>query len=175
VKVINGVQVAVRRFRLNQEIRRVDIMAIGEICNREVVFVQRETTVLEASRLMRQYHVGDLVVIDESAGKRVPVGIVTDRDIVLEIVCMELDASVLTVGDIMGLELATVRESEGVFETMRYMRSKGVRRVPVVDAHGGLVGIVTLDDLLEILAEEMNELARLVSTERKRESQTRRT
>ena len=149
-------------------------MAIGEICNREVVFAQREMTVLEASRLMRQYHVGDLVVIDESAGKRVPVGLVTDRDIVLEIVCMELDASVLTVGYIMGLELAMVRESEGVFETMRYMRAKGVRRLPVVDAHGGLVGIVTLDDLLEILAEEMNELARLVATERRRESQTRR-
>lgn len=148
-------------------------MAIGEICNRAVVFAQRETTVLEASRLMRQHHVGDLVVVDESAGKRVPVGIVTDRDVVLEIVCMELDASVLTAGDIMGLELATVRESEGVFETMRYMRAKGVRRIPVVDAHGGLVGIVTLDDLLEILAEEMNELAKLVATERKRESQTR--
>lgn len=148
-------------------------MAIGEICNREVVFAQRETTVLEAARLMREHHVGDLVVVDESGGKRVPVGIVTDRDVVLEIVCMELDASVLTVGDIMGLELATVRDNEGVFATIRYMRSKGVRRIPVVDAGGGLVGIVTLDDLVEILAEEMNELAKLIATEGRRERQTR--
>ena len=148
-------------------------MAIGEICNRKVVFAQRETTVLEAARLMREHHVGDLVVVDESGDKRVPVGIVTDRDVVLEIVCMELDASVLTAGDIMGLELATVRDNEGVFETMRYMRSKGVRRIPVVDAHGGLVGIVTLDDLVEILAEEMNELAKLIATEGRRERQTR--
>ncbi|MEN6585985.1 MAG: CBS domain-containing protein [Sulfuricella sp.] len=148
-------------------------MAIGEICNREVVFAQRETTVLEAARLMRQHHVGDLVVVDEDGGKRVPVGIVTDRDVVLEIVCMELDASVLTAGDIMGLELATVRENEGVFETIRYMRTKGVRRVPVVDARGGLVGIVTLDDLVAILAEEMNELAKLIATEGRRERQTR--
>ncbi|BCB26136.1 CBS domain-containing protein [Sulfurimicrobium lacus] len=148
-------------------------MAIGEICNREVVFAQRETTVLEAARLMRQHHVGDLVVVDEDGGKRVPVGIVTDRDVVLEIVCMELDASVLTAGDIMGLELATVRENEGVFETIRYMRAKGVRRIPVVDARGGLVGIVTLDDLVQILAEEMNELAKLIATEGRRERQTR--
>jgi len=148
-------------------------MAIGEICNREVVFAQRETTVLEGARLMRQHHVGDLVVVDESGGKRVPAGIVTDRDVVLEIVCMELEASVLTVGDIMGPELATVRENEGVFETIRYMRSKGVRRVPVVDARGGLVGIVTLDDLVAILAEEMNELAKLIATEGRRERQTR--
>lgn len=148
-------------------------MAIGEMCNREVVFALSETTVLEASRLMRQHHVGDLVVVDELDGKRVPVGIVTDRDIVMEIVCMELEASVLTVGDIMSRELATVRESEGVFETIRHMRAKGVRRLPVVNVEGALVGIVTLDDLLEILAEEMSELARLISTERKRERQTR--
>lgn len=150
-------------------------MSIGEICNREVVIAQRETTVLEASRLMRQYHVGDLVVVDETDGKRVPVGIVTDRDVVLEVVSMELDASVLTAGDIMGLELATVRESEGIFETIRYMRTKGVRRLPVVDAQGALIGIITLDDLLELLTEEMSELSKLVSKERMQESQTRST
>lgn len=150
-------------------------MGIGEICNREVVIAQRETTVLEASRLMRQYHVGDLVVVDEADGKRVPVGIVTDRDVVLEIVSMELDAAVLTVGDIMGLELATVREGDGVFETIRYMHTKGVRRLPVVDNYGSLVGIVTLDDLLELLAEEMGELSRLIAKERTQESRTRST
>lgn len=148
-------------------------MAIGEICNREVVIAQRETTVLEASRLMRLYHVGDLVVVDEADGKRIPAGIVTDRDVVLEVVSMELDASVLTVGDIMGLELATVRESDGVFETIRYMHTKGVRRLPVVDAKGSLVGIVTLDDLLELLAEEMNELSKLIAKEKMQESRTR--
>jgi len=148
-------------------------MAIGEICNREVVIAQRETTVLEASRLMRQYHVGDLVVVDETDGKRAPVGIVTDRDLVLEVVSMELDAAVLTVGDIMGLELATVRESDGVFETIRYMRTKGVRRLPVVSSQGALIGIVTLDDVLELLAEEMSELSQLISRERRHEKQTR--
>lgn len=144
-------------------------MAIGELCNREVVIAQRGTSVLEASRLMRQYHVGDLVVVDEKDGKRVPVGIVTDRDVVLEVVSMELDASVLTAGDIMGLELATIRENDGVFETIRYMRTKGVRRLPVVNSQGALIGIVTLDDLLELLAEEMNELSQLISRERQQE------
>jgi len=148
-------------------------MAIGEICNRVVVVAQQETTVLEASRLMRQYHVGDLIVVDDTDGKRIPVGIVTDRDIVLEIVSMDLDASVLTVGDIMEPELATVRENEGVFETMHYMRTKGVRRIPVVDSHGVLIGIVTLDDLLELLVEEMSELVKLVASEKMREIQTR--
>lgn len=148
-------------------------MAIGEICNREVAVAERETTVLETASLMRQYHVGDLVVVDELDNRRVPVGIVTDRDIVLEIVAMGLDASVLTAGDIMGPELATVGEDEGVFETMRYMRSRGIRRMPVIDNRGGLVGIVTLDDLLELLAEEMSELVKLIASEKAHEAQSR--
>lgn len=148
-------------------------MAIGELCNREVVIAPREATILEASRLMREYHVGDLIVVDEVSGRRVPAGIVTDRDVVLEVVSMGLDTSVLTVGDIMAPELATVRESDGVFEAIRYMRTKGVRRLPVVDAQGALIGIVTLDDLLELLAEEMGELAKLVAKEKATEQRAR--
>ena len=149
-------------------------MAIGEMCNREVVIVERETSLGEAARLMRQHHVGDLVVVESREGGRRPVGIVTDRDIVLEVVAMDLSPESLRVGDIMGAKLVSVRDSEGVFETIRYMRSQGVRRVPVVDAAGWLVGIIALDDLLELLAEEIGELAKLVTRERGREQETRR-
>jgi CBS domain-containing protein len=69
--------------------------------------------------------------------------------------------------------VATVRESEGLFEALRYMRDKGVRRMPVVDSAGGLVGILTLDDLISLLAEEMTGLAQLVSHERQREASSR--
>lgn len=148
-------------------------MPVGEICNREVVIVTRQTPVIEAARLMRRYHVGDLVVVDELAGRRRPVGIVTDRDIVIEVVAMEVAPESLCVGDIMSTELATVRETEGVFETIRYMRDKGVRRMPVVDRDGWLQGIVTLDDLLALIAEEMGELARLIRREMHREQTTR--
>lgn len=148
-------------------------MATGEMCNREVVIVERETSLGEAARLMRQYHVGDLVVVESLEGGRRPVGIVTDRDIVLEVVAMDIAPESLRVGDIMGASLASVRDSEGVFETMRYMRTLGVRRLPVVDEAGWLVGIITLDDLLELLADEMGELARLVARERGREQETR--
>lgn len=141
-------------------------MAIGEICNREVIVAHRETTILEASRLMRQHHVGDLVIVDESSGKRVPAGIVTDRDIVLEVISMDLDASVLTVGDIMGTSLVVAHERDGIFEAIRCMRAKGIRRLPVVDDDQTLTGIVTLDDLLELLAGEMNELAQLIPKEK---------
>ena len=147
---------------------------IGEICNREVVFVSRETTVAAAAKLMRHHHVGSLVVVDEvTGGRRVPVGIVTDRDVVVEITAMDLDPAVITVGDIMDPELLTARESEGVLETMEIMRYKGVRRLPIVGAEGELVGIITIDDLLEILAEELGELARIVAREQSREAAAR--
>lgn len=148
-------------------------MAVGEICNREVVIAKKALSVVDAAQLMRKHHVGDLVVVEERNGRRHPVGIVTDRDIVVEVVAAGVNPDALKVGDIMGPEVATVRESEGLFEALRYMRDKGVRRMPVVDRDDGLVGILTLDDLLSLLAEEMTELAKLVSHERQREAASR--
>ena len=148
-------------------------MAVGELCNREVVVTEKSISVVDAARLMRTHHVGDLVVVEEQGGRRVPVGILTDRDIVVEVVAAGVNPDALKVGDIMGPGVATVRESEGLFEALRYMRDKGVRRMPVVDGAGGLAGILTLDDLLGLLAEEMTELAKLVSHERQREAAAR--
>lgn len=149
-------------------------MPVSEICNREVVIVQRNSSALEAARLMRQYHVGDLVVIEDRGAVRVPVGIVTDRDLVVEVIASELDPTAITVGDIMVPELAVVKEDAGVFEAIQYMRAIGVRRLPVVNGSGGLAGILTLDDLLELLAEEMSLLAKLVKHEQNKETKSRR-
>lgn len=136
-------------------------MPIGELCNREVVFATRATTVIEAAQLMRRYHVGDLVVVDEIDGKRVPVGIVTDRDIVTEIVAKVFLPESCTVENIMCAQLVSVAESEGVIATIRLMRTHGIRRIPVVDGEGRLVGIVSADDMLDLLAEELAELAKI--------------
>lgn len=149
-------------------------MPISEICNRDVIIAKRDVTVLEAAKLMRQHHVGDIVVIEENNGARIPVGIVTDRDLVVEIIAPELDYRVITVGDIMGAELVTVKENMGVYEAIQYMQAKGVRRLPVVDMNDGLVGILALDDLLELLSEEIFSLAKLVTHEQKKEAVSRR-
>jgi CBS domain-containing protein len=149
-------------------------MPISEICNREVIIVQPNDTALEAAHLMRKHHVGDVLVVEDRGGVRIPVGIVTDRDLVVEIMAPELDAAAITVGDIMVPGLVTVKENTGMFEAIEYMRAKGVRRLPVVNDSGGLVGILTLDDLLELLAEELLALAKLVKYEQKKETMNRR-
>lgn len=136
-------------------------MSIGELCNREVMFAIRKTSITEAAQLMRQYHVGDLVVVDLVEGKRVPVGIVTDRDIVIEIIGDSLSVDDFTVGDIMRQQLITVQEKDGVIETIRLMRAHGIRRIPVIDEEGGLAGIVSVDDMLDLLAGELTELAKV--------------
>jgi CBS domain-containing protein len=141
----------------------------GEICSREVVYATRETTVQAAAKLMRHYHVGTVVVVDELSGQRMPIGIVTDRDVVVEVNAVDLNPNVITVGDIMAADLVTVREDEGLLEAMEIMRFKGVRRLPVVDRAGALVGIISIDDLLEVLAEEMTGMTRIVGRERAHE------
>lgn len=149
-------------------------MTIGAMCNRKVITVQRNTTVLQAAILMREFHVGDVVVVKNVKNKVVPVGIVTDRDIVIELVATELDYRVITAGDIMLAELTAAKESDGVFETIQLMASKGVRRLPVVGNSGELVGIVTLDDLLLLLAKELGALTELVAREQENEATQRR-
>ena len=148
-------------------------MPVGEICNREVVVAERTTTIVEAARIMRRYHVGDLVVVDEVQGRRVPVGMVTDRDLVVEVIAREQPFASCTVSAIMSATVVCVPETAGVIEAIQLMRSHGVRRVPVVDAGGALVGILAADDLLDLLAEELSALARIAPRGQEREVRAR--
>ena len=148
-------------------------MPVGEICTREVVVAERTTTIVEAARLMRRYHVGDLVVVDEVQGRRVPVGMVTDRDLVVEVIAREQPFASCTVSAVMSATVVCVPETAGVIEAIQLMRSHGVRRVPVVDAGGALVGILAADDLLDLLAEELSALARIAPRGQEREVRAR--
>ena len=149
-------------------------MNAGDLCNREVVFAYRNTPLVEAARLMREHHVGSLVVVVDRLSERVPVGILTDRDIVVAVVAKELDPRGLTVGDVVTGELIAVREKDGMPDALRLMREKGVRRVPVLTHSGALAGILTIDDLLDLMAEELGALARTINRERVRETRARR-
>jgi len=148
-------------------------MPIGEICSREVVCAKRDTTVKTAARLMREQHVGSIVVVEEPEEERIPTGIVTDRDITVAVVALGLDPDVIQIGDIMGTNLVSVKEDWGIAEVVELFQLKGVRRLVVTDSNGYLVGIVAADDVLSLLAEEMSALASMVQGERKREAAMR--
>lgn len=148
-------------------------MDVGEICTREVVIAHKDFVLSEAARLMRSEHVGSIVIVSETDEGRVPVGMLTDRDIVVGVVAKDLDARNLSVGEVMSTDLVTVREQDTVFDALRLMRSRGVRRVPVTGAGGVLVGLLAADDVLEIVAEQLREIVRAVAAERAHEVQAR--
>jgi len=148
-------------------------MSIGKFCNRNVVCAKRETSVVDAALLMRRHHIGDVVVVDETSEGRRPVGIVTDRDLVVEVLSAGLDPGAVKVGDLLIRPLVTIEEGTGYMEAVRLMASRGVRRIPVVSPGGLLVGIVSFDDLLHQLAVPLAELSELAIREWRQEAQAR--
>ena len=148
-------------------------LTTGEICTRNVTIAFRKTTLSGAARLMRENHVGSLVVVEETGGMRIVVGMLTDRDIVTAVVAPDLDLNSFCVEDVMTTDLVTAREDDSLIDLMRAMRRKGVRRVPVVGGQGELIGVVTLDDVLDILAQELSLLVGAIDSEGKRERQMR--
>ena len=148
-------------------------MNVGKICNRDVVAAPADLSIAEAAVLMRRHHVGDVLVL-ESSSSRVPVGIVTDRDIVVEIVAARLDPSSLTLRDVLAAPLISTHEEESCEDTVRLMSLHGVRRMPVLDSDNRLVGVITLDDLLPYFSAPLAQLSHLAARGRRREMRLRR-
>lgn len=149
-------------------------MKLKDLCVLDVAFCTPDVTVVEAARLMRQHHTGDLVVLDDADEEREPVGIITDRDIVLEVLAKGRDPGRTTVREIMSTQLVVASDSEDYAEALQRMATHGVRRVPVVDDKRCVLGIVTLDDMLRVHAAQANRLLDIVGKEQAREQRTRR-
>lgn len=149
-------------------------MILKDICVLDVASCGRETNILEAARLMRQHHTGTLVVVDDPQGERTPAGVVTDRDIVVEALANELEPARTSVARIMGAKVVIASASESLADGIERMRLHGVRRLPIVDHNGSLIGIVTLDDMLTLHARQAAALAEIVSKEQVHEQRARR-
>lgn len=149
-------------------------MKLKELCELDVVCCTRQLTIAAASRLMRERHVGDLVIVEELDEEREPVGIITDRDIVVEIIARDKDPRMVTVGEVMSKPVVIASESEDAAQALQRMAAHGVRRVPVVDDQRRVIGIVTLDDLLREHTEQANRLLEAVAKQQTREKRTRR-
>ena len=149
-------------------------MDVGTICTRDVVTCTADDTIVEAAMLMREHHVGDLVVVAPGRPEARPIGMITDRDIVVGVVARGAEyLADLAVGDVLTGELVTCGAELTPSEALEIMRENGVRRLPVVDGSDRLVGVITLDDLVGFLAEELSAVSNLVGVQRQREASFR--
>lgn len=149
------------------------MMNAGSICNREVITVDVGVSLVEAALMMREKHVGSLVVVKRTNGSAVPVGIITDRDLVVQIMAFEIPYDQIKVNEIMNKELFTVNQDLDIWAVIKQMRSHGVRRLPVVDGLNGLVGIVSIDDIICLLSSELNDLSDIIQFEQYNEQAKR--
>ncbi len=136
-------------------------MSIRDICQREVDVTRPDETVLRAAERMRQRTVGCLIV----AEGQVPIGIITDRDLVLRVVAEDRDAGTTTVGEVMTKFPDLAQEDMPLEAALGLMRRRSCRRLPVVDKSGRLSGLVTLDDIMMSLAEEFRQVGDVLGTE----------
>ncbi|MDH3689424.1 MAG: CBS domain-containing protein [Gammaproteobacteria bacterium] len=128
-------------------------MKVAEVCRRDPIVIDRFRSIQQAAEIMRMQRVEHLVVVDDVSGK-VPIGIVTDGDLVIEIMADKVNPEAVTVGDVMGLDLHTVSEDQEIESALRLMREKGVHHLPVVDLKGQLSGMLFARDLMDRLIDE---------------------
>lgn len=140
-------------------------MNVGEVCSREVYILKADEPLASAVAEMMKRHIGAIVVVAPEPDCLRPVGIVTDRDVVRGQVSLKKDLPSLTLREVMTSAPLTVSETSGIAEAIERLRARSVRRAPVVNDSGDLVGIVSIDDLLPVVSEELGALARLVGSQ----------
>ena len=149
-------------------------MNVAQHCKHDVLSVTPSTALTDAAHLMREHSLGFLVVVEERDGRRFPVGVLTDRDIVVRVIGAAVDPQTLLVKDIMSSQPIIAHEHDDFVELVRGMRTAGIRRMPVVDHTGALVGIVALDDVLKVMGEMLDDLCVAIRTEQRFEQHRRR-
>ncbi|MEX1032994.1 MAG: CBS domain-containing protein [Cellvibrionaceae bacterium] len=154
-------------------------MKVGDYCVRDVVCVEPKASLYTVAEMMRHHHVGSVLVASSAQGSgtqrnSAPLGIITDRDLVIEVIAPRIDPDTVVAEDVMSFKLIVAREDDELWDAVHRMEQDSVRRIPVVNSNEQLVGIFCLDDLLKVVASELSGIANLVTYERNREAVVRR-
>lgn len=137
-------------------------MAINTFATTVPVIIAEDAAIEEAATFMKQENVGCLIVVKKQNADTAPCGLITDRDIVMHLLANKVDSWKVSVKDIMSQNLLTLKEGQGIREAIAAMCEKGVRRAPIVNMQGSVIGLVSLDDILLLLADELAEVAKII-------------
>jgi predicted transcriptional regulator len=148
-------------------------MKVGEYCKRAVVAIASGADAAGAAKLMREEHVGFLIVYRQGDALQKPVGVLTDRDLVLEVMARDVDPHAVTVDDVMSRQPLIANEADELGDMLQGMRLAGIRRVPVVDVRGALTGIMAIDDAIDLITGLMCDIAGSIKSEQRQEWRAR--
>lgn len=139
-------------------------MSLESLCRREIICVRTSDKVIAATKLMEEKNVGSVVVVSEDK----PVGIMTDRDVMIRLVNKGLDPEKIPVSDVMSVEIITLNQNTGLYDALEQIKESksSVRRFPIVDENGSIKGIITLDDVVYLLGKEMSDVSSIIESER---------
>ncbi len=143
-------------------------MSLERIAKKYVATITPEATVQDAAKMMRELHVGDVIIVKPGLelGTSAPIGILTDRDIIVSTVAFGVDPKTVLVKDVMSLNLTTAKITDSVFHVINLMKENGIKRIPLIDSEGTLVGILSADDLIGMLASEMTDISKIIEQQR---------
>lgn len=148
-------------------------MNVGDCCKRAVIAINSKADAAAAAQLMREEHVGFLVVYRDGDELQKPIGVLTDRDLVLAVMARDVDAHAVTTADVMTCPPLLANDNDELSDMLQGMRLAGVRRVPVVDTRGALTGIFAIDDAIDLLAGFVCDIAGSIKSEQRREWRAR--
>lgn len=148
-------------------------MKISDYCRRAVVSIASNADIAAAAQLMREQHVGFLVVYKIGDDIRRPIGVLTDRDVVLEVVAQCVEPKSVTAEDVMTRQPLIASESDELRDVLQAMRMAGIRRVPVVDIRGALVGILAMDDAIDVVTSLLCDITGAIKSEQRQEWRAR--
>lgn len=148
-------------------------MSLSKYYKHEFVSMTKDASIQDAAHMMRRHHRGEVILVKQHQGIDVPIGIITDRDLVIEVLAMDVDIEKITIGSILSTELVTVVEDQNIYEVLDTMQQYGVFRVPVVDKTNKLVGLIDTDIIIKVLTEQMTMVLALIQTQRQVEKNNR--
>jgi len=148
-------------------------MKIGDICTRNPATVSTSATLAEVARLMKDRHIGTVIVTKAPLDRPVATGIITDRDIACAQLDRRSDLASLSAEEVMTRNPLEINAEDALDKAIAKLRARGVRRAPVVSSSGALIGVISTDDLFAYVARELMLLARLVTLQPRQEATRR--
>jgi len=136
-------------------------MTIESIATREVVMISESVALNKAAELMKDHNIGAIIVIKDKNTSKTPCGIITDRDIMIKWLEKGIDNQALTVGQVMSQDLLTIKQNQSILDAISALSEKGVRRAPVINQAGEVIGIISIDDIFVLLAKEMDAISKI--------------